>query len=1214
MLKTYMLSGLLSVAITMSASELPSWYPVASIPLTERLVEPNIGGRAALCSWVVEKENYGQTTVLVGVKNNDDSYGIKKLVYNLDKGEPQIASTAIHLRGFIPRTILRTHSGILYLTASKSIDNDWLKLVSGTSLNKAPESLQGGVWVSVDDGDSWIELKTNDSKGIMNAGYMACYQTDVKDVIDATAVRVGGAGISSTEIVCFTSLDEANKYLSNINNKLAQAYNNSYGTVFSRIQSDSSANYHFVIATAIDTATGKSREETRDSLVTRIGELPIDSNGIDLKYNIIDFRYRLMVVYSEHKNSKWGGHHYITGRITALGTPIFGDYTSQLRANKINSYKQIDTYQANDGESFRYGDSFSTPKGYYRYTDNNNNNKPEINDKYRHCIVTYDNTGLILTKRTKNDSDLVNIYHGPVKVISKNYSNPIVVANPQEVVAQYDGFMAVTETKSNNSVIHIKPPSKDGQVSNFITTNVFADSDKDNIKRVMITGVNPLDWHSNKEARARYNGKLLAIGQSYSTKSNEALLKLYTQPTLPVIRYVRLGDFDAIKYSITGEPYAKVRYWWHRVDSNSDFVPLTLNDIQNNNKLHIVDKGEVRLDENGNYLETTYLPIQSGTYRLIASAVVGGFYCDHDTNGSIGIAAGNPVNIQSNVPEPPLEWSLANPKYKYVYIQGAHVHEKTEYYDYDDKKDIVVNPEESLYFKINVGSNYPNNSKLTWYLDDKEIKTHTQEIRGKHEIVALIRLVNSSSSKQDQIVTVKLTNPDNNMPLIKHFKVIVNPKITVPIITADSAFMDDQNLLGKNIIRSCADRIIELSTVTGDNDATWYETQTMPPSKNDWEKIPLVDNYATSSVLPILQLTSGPALNDNPRFFIGTKHWIVGDWKAINVDKEKDNSCGIATALHGTTKQTLLSEKFILIDARSSYLYIAAAKTAEVNIKLILTLQCYGNNQKKLLGTVSLPEAALTNAWSSYGDVINNDNNYLFPKGTVFVKLAISLPQSTLGTDISAIRLIEIPKDTLSTIDAYITRFSKWKDGLWGFAKQWDHLVGCDSNKGMAKHYYKVETKGNNQTAVSNVFRSEVRQKIFFTNYQASDEDNNPILLQLDPKSAELIVVNVNVAKGEDTYTTLSLDIAPSLGNRMALSWETTKNYNSNPVENEWVAKSLNFYNNQHKVELLAQDEPTFTRCRAEIKDSENPCNGLVAYSQIFKVVPKIVKAKKDEN
>jgi archaellin len=381
------------------------------------------------------------------------------------------------------------------------------------------------------------------------------------------------------------------------------------------------------------------------------------------------------------------------------------------------------------------------------------------------------------------------------------------------------------------------------------------------------------------------------------------------------------------------------------------------------------------------------------------------------------------------------------------------------------------------------------------------------------------------------------------------------------------------------------------------------------------EKSSLVDNRGNSSVHPVLQLVSGPALNINPDFTYNTQDWIVGDWKATRIDKINDRDYNITTALHGKTKQTLLSENFILIDTRSSYLYIAAARTNEANAKLILTLQCYDKDQKKILGTISLPEATLTNTWSSYGDIINSDSGkYVFPKDTAFVKLAINLPQSKPGTDISAIRLVEMPQDTLSIIDEYATRFPKWKNGLWGFAKQWDLLVGCDTSKGMTRNYYKVETKGKNQTATSNIFRSDVYQKIFFTNYHANDENYNPILLQTCPKSAELIVVNVNVTKDKTTYTTLSLDITPSLGSRMALSWETTTDYNSDPRENEWVDTNLNDYSNQYKVKVSAKDKPIFIRCRANITYNDNPCNGLVAYSQVFKVLPNVVKVKKDEN
>jgi hypothetical protein len=180
MSKIRMLLGFLLIALAIEAQAAidtkSAWHQVSAINLGKDLVEAHIGGRAALCSWVDEKpeskdengvvvtKSEGKTTIVVGVKDNKDTFGIKKLVYSLDKGEPIVTYAQINTKGFTPRSIVRTSNGVLYLTANKGINVAWSEHVSEgmTTDLTSPKSLIGGVWVSVDDGDKWVELKGSD--------------------------------------------------------------------------------------------------------------------------------------------------------------------------------------------------------------------------------------------------------------------------------------------------------------------------------------------------------------------------------------------------------------------------------------------------------------------------------------------------------------------------------------------------------------------------------------------------------------------------------------------------------------------------------------------------------------------------------------------------------------------------------------------------------------------------------------------------------------------------------------------------------------------------------------------------------------------------------------------------------------------------------------------------------------------------------------------
>ena len=107
------LSLVLAIDIQAATSKGPSWREVSFTTLdnsTVSLIEPNIGGRAAFCSWIVEDKDSGKnaTNILVGIIKGNGKCGINKLVYNLSKKDPTITSVDIDLNGFRPRAIF-TH-------------------------------------------------------------------------------------------------------------------------------------------------------------------------------------------------------------------------------------------------------------------------------------------------------------------------------------------------------------------------------------------------------------------------------------------------------------------------------------------------------------------------------------------------------------------------------------------------------------------------------------------------------------------------------------------------------------------------------------------------------------------------------------------------------------------------------------------------------------------------------------------------------------------------------------------------------------------------------------------------------------------------------------------------------------------------------------------------------------------------------------------------
>jgi hypothetical protein len=1203
MSKRRVLLGLLLVVLTVDVRATidndPLWRQVSSIDLKADLVEANIGGRAALCSWVEKNK----TTVLVGVKskhpvdikNKNKIYSIKKLVYSLGNQEPIITDTDISLE-FIPRTILRTSSGILYLTANTAINSAWrdhfdIKDVKSTSFEQqrirlaSPESLNGGVWVSIDNGDKWVELTDISGKGIMNAGYIASYKPiGTNGTVDETAVRVGGAGISSREIICFKNENSANEH---DNNKKSGS---------SRIQKLDDTHY-FVISTVFDKIQGKASD---DPIITRIGELPIDYYGMDSGKSAIRFSY-VIDSYGCHG----GGRDH--AKVAKLGfeTPIFDTPCSATDTIKTED-RQLGTdcrvkIKGSDSPKYlyHYGNTNGCfPDGYWRIIhrnhkgeldpfvsdqgkgykndyDSDNDSKNPTKDKYRNCVVSYDNSGLFLTKihlskEKQNTENTVEAYLGAIgdaKAPGKYFSNP------QEVVAQYNGFMAIADSQQQ---IYIKSSRTD---DDFHVTNF----DTGALGRVMIAGVQPLDWHSTEDEIARYNGRLIAFGQL----RNKFLVKLYMRATTAEISYTTVGDKEALDYKITGEPYAKVKLWWQKANEEDIFTELTYEKI-NANDVSIVDSSEIIIGKDGIFNSTEpYLPKAIGNYRLIASAVVGGFYCDYDQQLKRMSSVSNSESINV-VPQVVPSISMAS------------ITQTQFWYDNEsDARDIikaipVISGEEFL-IRVNWIANFPKEGSLIWEQDNVVLFTDPLGNPGKGQKTHNFTFKNDGPEFKQQTIAVKVVAGDKEDK--KTFNITVEPKLGAPTITIANSKHD---VIFKNGTHNiCDSKVIDLK-IAAKGEIVWQRSM---PHLTMWDKQFTKDKTNT---LQTLQLIAGPTLHDDPCFSdlnnSDKDQWIFGDWKADRlVNHEKDNSYDIKSALHGKTKLELLSQDFMLIDARRPYLYIAAAKNAEADTKLTLILKCY-NNKRNHIGDISLPEATITNIWSSYGAIIDGKDTvinkqsrkYLWPKDAVFVKIAIKLPESNKdGAYLSAVRLMELSQETLEIL-ADDDRLST-SDDPWALANLWDNEVGRYTLSHSIERNYKAELKSGHQNATSEEIAVKVWSKIFFTKYALSNAAGNDLEIDADPDKP--IVVRISTDDEAKLYI-VSTD--------SERTWERTTEPDNESTWKKENDQTGRYYN----IETAYKDEEFFVRAKARVKDTNNACQDQIKYSRIFKIV--ITKAKEE--
>ena len=277
-------------------------------------------------------------------------------------------------------------------------------------------------------------------------------------------------------------------------------------------------------------------------------------------------------------------------------------------------------------------------------------NRTLIGDQNRHnnydsCVVTYDNSGFIASRYQENNNYLSEL-HTCGKVTEVNLPKYIgQYDQPQEVIAQNNGSIAIVNNGNEIKITNnVKASSSDCQKVDYTAFGPCS------INRVMITGIHPtLAWsHSDTAtitASKRYNGIFLALGQTPTTRSDNRLGVYLTPIDIEATRechkkskVINLGG------TLTGEPAAKVIWWWQKEDSKGSFQNIEATKTESNKEETIEIKSYAtnqnitvyigEFDENGKKQIPTYTTNSTGKYRLMASTVIGGFLCDRNNNDS----------------------------------------------------------------------------------------------------------------------------------------------------------------------------------------------------------------------------------------------------------------------------------------------------------------------------------------------------------------------------------------------------------------------------------------------------------------------------------------------------------------------------------------------------------------------------------------------------
>lgn len=194
----------------------------------------------------------------------------------------------------------------------------------------------------------------------------------------------------------------------------------------------------------------------------------------------------------------------------------------------------------------------------------------------------------------------------------------------------------------------------------------------------------------------------------------------------------------------------------------------------------------------------------------------------------------------------------------------------------------------------------------------------------------------------------------------------------------------------------------------------------------------------------------------------------------------------------------------------------------------------------------------------------------------------------------SAVRLIELPEATFSTL----TEYNKSAKPL-SFANLWDNAAGRQ-----AKGYqdpvissYRTVVKGGYKPAESKEITITVWPNVFFTRYSVQSGGYD-MLPQPDPNPNEPIVVTINTATKD---AKINLSVSPT--NTTTIWGKATK-----LDKPDWVVDHDSENMKSYSIKTSNKAEKFFVRCKAKIIDPESPRHASFAYSRVFKVVIKVKK------
>jgi hypothetical protein len=572
---------------------------IGQVPAIGRLVEPNPGNRAALISMSTATS----TTMIFSAGG-----GLRKVIYTAGNPVPTFSTPAISLStNEIPRTILRTPSGTLYMVANTGIDATW---PTNTTV------MVGHLYASLDNGDTWTQVKA-----VNTAGYIAAYMKVQTGSSDNAAIRVGGIDVVSYEVMEFEGAG-------------ASANAAAYATAGTVHVTGGSRDVYYGFKAIAD---GAGATEGGGSFMTRIGEIPVSATGADLGFSAIRYRYKTWGAYC---NNDAG---YVEGR----ATPLFSNWLSYsaryVTGNDGNCGLASGSQTGTNDVSMsldcagNHQTCFSDfPQGYYKGNNFAWTDGPHDVARFRAAVVTPDNSGLVLSGYDQNGTGAL-VWRGAFgsggAAPATAMNGGAYLSNPQEVFAGYNQFLAVVADSGGGvPSIYMTDTTVPAQGGSVLTQTTFGNSSTD---RVAIASPASLNWTSSGADISAWSGKLLAVAQDRWSSGSPSVTRfgLFVVPTTVTVNATVGGTSQpgpaltgcsiALTPTITGEPNATVYYVWQKQNADSSW-PSTAN---------LNSFSVTSLDATGNVTLPAYTPPSNGNFRLVAAGQIGGFVYDQTAAG-----------------------------------------------------------------------------------------------------------------------------------------------------------------------------------------------------------------------------------------------------------------------------------------------------------------------------------------------------------------------------------------------------------------------------------------------------------------------------------------------------------------------------------------------------------------------------------------------------